>query len=144
MSNSAAINAIAVCQVIMTVAGVVAVAVIVYAVFAFKKLVNNKVDEAMNRVQPIVEQAKSVAEQARDTAERVSEKVDTMVSRAESTVGMVGDRVDSLSAKVEEGISPQIITVAGIVGTAVKCAQIYKEIMSAREGPGGADASNES
>ena len=144
MSDSASLTAIAICQIVTTIAGLASVAVLIYAVVTFKRLINRKADEAMNRVQPIVDQAKSIAEQARDTAEKVSEKVDTMVARAETAVGRVGDSVESVSARVEEAVSPQMITVAGIVSTAVKCAQIYKDIMSAKQGPDGAESPRES
>ena len=144
MSGSVSLTLIAVCQVLTTLAAMAAAAALIYAVFAFKRLVDHKVEDALNRVQPIVDQARSVAEQARETAENVSEKVGSIVSRAESTVGLVGDRVDSLSAKVEEGMSPQLITVAGIVGTAVKCAQIYKDIITTKQGGDGADSLGES
>lgn len=144
MSESTSLNVIAVCQILSTIAGIAAVAVITYAVFAFKRLVNTKVDQAMDCVQPIVEQAKSIAEQARETADKVSEKVDTMVARAETTVDIVGGRVEAVSSKVEEAVSPQVIAVAGIVGTAVKAAQIYRDIISARQGPDGAGSDEES
>lgn len=133
MSGSTQLSIIAACQALQTLAALAAVAVLIYGVVSLKRLVNSKVNEAIGKIQPIVDQAQSIAEQARDTAEKVSEKVDAMVTRAETTVERVGEKVDSISAKVEEGISPQVVTVAGIVGTAVKCAQIYKDIVSAKQ-----------
>lgn len=141
--GSAQLTVIAICQILLTLAGVAAVAVLIYAVFSLKKLVSTKVDEALNRVQPIVDQAKSIAEQARDTADKVSDKVDTIVSRAEMTAERVSERVDTLSAKVEEAMSPQMVTAAGIVGTAVKCAQIYKGIVSGKQDSEGSRESDE-
>lgn len=133
MSGSTQLSIIAACQVLLTLAALAVVGVLIYGVVSLKKLVQSKVDEAMSRVQPIVDKAQFVAEQARETAETVSKKVDSMVTRAETTVERVGEKVDSVSAKVEECISPQVVTVAGIVGTAVKCAQIYKDIVSAKQ-----------
>jgi hypothetical protein len=144
MSESTSLNVIAICQILSTVAGIAAVAAIIYAVVSFKRLVNTKVDQAMDRVQPIVDQARSIAEQARETADKVSEKVDTMVARAESTVDLVGDKVESVSSKVEEAVNPQVIAVAGIVGTAVKAAQIYRDIVAARDAPNGGEPEDES
>jgi hypothetical protein len=144
MTSSASLTAIAICQVLTALAGLATAVVLIYAVVSFRQFINRKVDEAMNRVQPIVDEAKSVAEQARETAEKVSEKVDTMVTRAGTTVDRVGDQVESVSAKVEEAISPQVIAVAGILGTAVKCAQIYKDIVAANQQPDGAKPEDES
>jgi uncharacterized protein YoxC len=134
---------IAVCQIVLVVGGLIAALALAYLVISLKKLVNQKVDDAMNRVQPIVEQAKSIAEQAKDTAEKVSEKVDTMVTRAETAVDRVGDQVESVSAKVEQAMNPQVLAVAGIVGTAVKCAQIYKDIAAAKQSGDGGQESEE-
>ena len=50
------------------------------------------------------------------------------MSRMESTVDAVGDKVEAISVKVEEAVSPQVIAAAGIVGTAAKAAQIYHDI----------------
>lgn len=132
MNEGTALTTIAICQLIMTAAGVVAVAGLIYAIFAFKKMISNKIDEVMDRVQPVVDRAESIAQQAKDTAEKVSEKVDSIMARAESTADTVSTRVESVSSKVEQAVNPQVVAVAGMVGTAVKVMQLYRDIMQIR------------
>ena len=128
MSSSTSLTIIAICQLLSVIAAIVAVGAMVWVFFAFKKLVSKKIDEAIGLVKPVADQAKSIAEQARKTADTACERVDTMMSRMESTVDTVGDKVEAVSAKVEEAISPQMIAAAGVVGTAAKAAQIYRDI----------------
>jgi len=128
MSGSTSLTIIAICQLLTTIAGIVAVGAMVWIFFAFKKLVTKKIDQAMGMVKPIADEAKAIAEHARKTADTACERVDTMMSRMESTMDTVGDKVEAVSAKVEEAISPQMIAAAGIVGTAAKAAQIYRDI----------------
>lgn len=143
MSSSTSLNIIAICQILLTLGGIVAVAALVYGVLTIKKLITSKVDEALNRVQPIVDQAKSIVDQAHDTTQKVSEKVEAVVNRAESTVDNLTDKVDVLSNKVEQSINPQVIAMAGVVGTAIKCAQIYKETTTSKAGDGAEHACEE-
>lgn len=116
----------------MTAAGLVAVLALVYAIFAFKNMLSSKIDEAMSKVQPVVDRAESIAQQAKETAEKVSDKVDSIMTRAESTADTVSSRVESVSSKVEEAVNPQMVVVAGVVGTAVKCLQLYHDIAKIR------------
>jgi len=134
MSSDTPLWIIAVCQLITTAAGVVAVVAMVYAIIAFKKMISTKIDEAMNRVQPVVDRAEAIAQSAKETAEKVSEKVDHIMTRAESTAETVSDKVESVSTKVEEAMNPQVVAVAGVVGTAVRCMQIYRDIVQIRQG----------
>ena len=127
---------IAICQIIMTAAGFIAVIAFVYAIFAFKALISRKINEVMGKVQPVVDQAMSIAEQAKETAEKVSDRVDSIMTKAEDTADKVTDKVQSVSDKVEEAVNPQIVTIAGIVGTAARCVQIYKDIMDVRKQSG--------
>ncbi|MCL5104652.1 MAG: hypothetical protein M1133_11155 [Armatimonadetes bacterium] len=132
MSNTTALTIIATCQLIMTAAGVVAVGGLIYAIFAFKGMISSKIDEALSKVQPVIDRAESVAEQAKETAEHVSGKVDAIMAKAEETADTVGDKVQSVSTKVEEAMNPQVVAVAGVVGTAVRCLQLYSDIVKAR------------
>ena len=143
MSGSTSLTIIAICQLLTTIAGIVAVGAMVWMFFAFKKLVTKKVDEAIGMVKPVADQAKSIAEQARKTADMACERVDTMMSRMESTVETVGDKVEEISTKVEEAISPQMIAAAGIVGTAAKAAQIYRDIKKVSQESKKSDACEE-
>jgi methyl-accepting chemotaxis protein len=128
MSDSTSLTIIAICQLLTLIAGIVTMGALVWVFFAFKKLVSKKIDEAIGLVKPVADQAKAIAEQARKTADTACERVDTMMSRMENTVDAVGDKVEDISARVEEAISPQMIAAAGVVGTAAKAAQIYRDI----------------
>ncbi len=137
MTVSQGVTTIAMCMIILTVAGAAAAAALIYGIFAFKNMVRSKVDEAIAKVEPIVEQAKSIAGQARQTAESVSAKVEAIATKAEDTANKVGDKVQAVSEKVEEAISPQIVTAVGIVGTVARCVGIYKELKQLKhEGDG--------
>ena len=131
-----ALNLIAVCQVITTIAAIVSVAVFIWAVFAFKSLITRKIDLFFAKVQPVVDEAKSIAEQARDTTEKVSEKVDSIMSRAESTANTVSEKVESVSGKLEEAINPQIAVAVGVLEAGVKLVHIYREIVQSRQSKG--------
>ena len=133
MSNQVSLTIIAVCQIILTAAIFIAVAGLIYAIFAFKKMISDKIDEAMGRVQPVVDQARGIAEQARDTAEKVSNKVDSIMMKAETTADRVGEKVQSVSERVETAINPQVAAAAGIVGSAVKCVQLFNDITKIRD-----------
>jgi len=132
MSSEASLTTIAICQLLTTIAWIVVVAAIVYAVFAFKKLVQTKIDEAMGRVQPVVDQAKAVAEQAKETAENVSSKIDSIMTAADRTAEHVGATVRNVSTSVESAVSPQVATAAGLVTAAVKCVEIYRDVNKSR------------
>ena len=129
---STQLTVIAVCQVIMAAAGLIAVAGLVFAIFAFKGMISSKIDEVMSKVQPVMDRAESIAKQAQETAEKVSDKVDAIMTKAEETADTVGERVQSVSTKVEEAVSPQVVAVAGVVGTAVRCIQLYNDIVKTR------------
>ena len=128
MTTESSVTIIAICQLILTAAGIALVIGLVYGIFAFKKMVSAKVDEAMAKIQPVVDQAKSIADQAKETAETVSSKVDSIMAKAEDTAGKVSDKVQSVSDKVEGAISPQVVATAGLVGAIVKCVELYRDI----------------
>ena len=133
MSSQASLTIIAICQIILTISIFAAVGGLLYAIFSFKKMISSKVDEAMGKVQPVVDQAKAISEQARETVEKVSDKVDSIMTKAETTADKVGEKVQSVSEKVETAINPQVAAAAGIVGSAVKCIQLYHDINKVRE-----------
>ena len=133
MTSDTSLTIIAICQLIMTAGGLIAVSALVYVVLAFKKMISAKIDEVMDRVQPVVDRAESIAQSAKETAEKVSEKVDHIMARAETTADSVSDKVESVSVKVEEAMNPQVVAVAGVVATAVRCMQIYRDIMQLRQ-----------
>jgi methyl-accepting chemotaxis protein len=128
MTVSQGVTTIAICMIILTVAGSAAAVALIYGILTIKSVIKNKIDEAMAKIEPVVEQAKSIAEQARHTAESVSAKVEAIAAKAEDTANKVGDKVQSVSEKVENAINPQIVTAAGIVGTVARCVKIYKEL----------------
>lgn len=133
MSTSDALTAIAICQMLSTLAVLAAAAGLLIAVFMFKKLISDKIDQAMNRVQPILDQTKQIAEQAKETAELVSDKVDVIMTKVEGTADKVTSRMDNVTAKVEGAVSPQAATVAGYAAAAVKAFQLFQTIASVKQ-----------
>ena len=130
MSDSTSLTIIAICQILFAALGLFAVAGILYAIFSIKKMVNDKIDDAFARIQPVVDQAQSIAEQARETTEKVSAKVDSIMSKAETTADQVSSRVVTATNKVESTINPQVATTAGVIGAAFKAYQLYQDFMS--------------
>jgi hypothetical protein len=133
MSTQASLTLIAICQVVTMLMVVAIGAGLIYAILMMKKMISQKVDELMNRVQPIVDQTKDIAEQAKQTAEMVSEKVDSIMSKAEGTATRVTERMDNVTAKVEESVTPQAANIAGYVAAGLKALQLFKDISAARE-----------
>ena len=133
MSTQTALTWIAICQMLATLS-ILAVAIgLLVAVFSFKKLISDKIDQTMNRLQPILDQTKEIAEQAKETAEHVSEKVDIIMTKVEGTAEKVTSRVDNVTAKVEDAVSPQAATVAGYAAAAVKAFQLFQTIASVKQ-----------
>ena len=128
MSTETSLGIIAICQLIATIAIVAAAAGLVIAIIYFKRMINSKIDEMMNRVQPILDQTKEIAQQAKETAELVGEKVDSIMTRADNTAEKVSSRMDSVTAKVEEAVSPQAATFAGYAAAALKALQLFQQI----------------
>lgn len=133
MSNTTALTIIAICQIVYAVVGLLAVLGIIYAIFALKKMVSDKIDEAFNRIQPVVNQAQSIAEQARETSEKVSAKVDAIMSKAENTADQVSNRVVTATNKVESAINPQVASTAGMIGAAIKAYQLYQDFLKIKQ-----------
>ncbi len=133
MDQGSALTTIAICQIITTVMIFLGIGGLIFAIFAFKNMISKKLDELMNRVQPVVDRAESIAQSAKETAEKVSEKVDHIMTKAESTADSVTTKVQSVSNRVEEAVNPQVVAAAGVVGTAVKCMQLYRDIMQIRQ-----------
>ncbi len=132
MSTQASLTIIAICQ-ILTMLTVVAIGIgLIYVLLKMKKMINDKADEVMGHVQPILDQTQSIAEQARDAAEKVSEKVDSIMSKAEDTASRVSERMDSVTAKVEQSVSPQTANIAGYVAAGLKALQLFKDISATR------------
>ena len=136
MSTQTSLAIMAICQLLATAAIVTAAVGLVYVAIFFKRMVSDKVDELINRVQPILDETKSVAQQARETAEMVSDKVDSIMSKAEDTAGRVTGRMDSVSAKVEEAVSPQAASAAGYAVAAVKAFQLFQQIANIKHTAG--------
>lgn len=136
MSSDVSLTIIAICQLVATVAVAALAGALVWAVFKFKRMISDKIDEAMAKVQPVVDQAQHIAEQAKATADNVSTKVDAIMAKAEDTADQIGCRVQAVSEKVEDAINPQVAAAAGVVGAVVKAVQLYQDVNSIRKRDG--------
>lgn len=132
MSNETSLTIIAICQLLGMVVAIASVVALIYGVISFKRMVSSKMDEAMAKVQPVVDSAQHIAEQARATADNVSSKVDAIMTKAEDTADQIGNKMQAVSTKVEEAINPQVATAVGVVGAVVKAVQIYQDINTVR------------
>jgi len=137
MSTQASLTTIAICQIIVTALIFLAAAGIFVGVLILRKFLSDKIDQVLDRVQPIVDQTKEIAVQAKETAEKVSEKVDSIMSKAENTASKVTERMDTVTAKVEESVSPQAANIATYVAAGIKALQLFKEISATRAASSG-------
>ena len=135
MSVPSGVTIIAICTLILTLGTILVTGAILWLILSFKKMVNNKINEAMAKVQPIVDQAQTVANQIGDSTQKLTSAVNTIATKAEETANTVGDKVKTMSAKVEDAVNPQVVTIAGMVGTATRCYQIYHDLVKLREEP---------
>lgn len=133
MPDQTSLAIIAICQLITTIALVAAAVGIVMLLLSCKRMINKKMDEIMDRVTPIVADAKSIAEQARETAEKVSEKVDSIMTKADDTADKVASRVDSVTSAIAQAVSPQAPAIAGFAAAALKVYQLFQQFASARQ-----------
>ncbi|OFX15012.1 MAG: hypothetical protein A2Z18_03210 [Armatimonadetes bacterium RBG_16_58_9] len=133
MSSETSLSVIAICQLLLIVSAIALVGVVVWAVLAFKKLVKDKLDELMGKVDPVLDQAKSVAEKARETADSISEKLDSIATKADDTVANLTESVESVSNKLEEAMTPQVVTVGSVIGAAAKCVELFKDVATLRK-----------
>jgi len=132
MSTGASLTTMAICQLVATIAVLALVGGLLYVVRGFKRMVSTKIDQAMAEVKPIAEQARSIAEQAKCAADTVSEKVDSIMTAAEDAATSAGNTVQNVSRRMEEAVNPQIVNIAGLVGTIAKCIQAWREVSAAR------------
>lgn len=133
MSTTASLTTIAICQIIITVGGLLAIIGLLYFLISTRKMIGAKTDQIMAKMQPMLDQATSIAEQARETTDKVSAKVDAIMTKAESTAGRVTDKVDVVTSRVEESVNPQIATAAGLMGAAVRFYQLYQDLSKLRK-----------
>ncbi len=133
MTQEVSLGIMAICQLVSTIA-IVALAIgFIYMFFSMKKMVNDRVDEAMTKVQPILDQATAVANQAKATADTIGAKVDSIANKAETTAGKVGDTVQLLSGKVDQAVTPKVAAAIGIAGAAIKLVELYSTINKMRK-----------
>ena len=133
MTQEASLEMIAYCQFASAVAISILVIAIVIMFFMMKKMVNDRVDEAMSKIKPILDQAKAVADQAKATVDTIGAKVDTIANKAETTAGKVGDTVQLLSGKVDQAVTPKVAAAIGLAGAVVKLVELYGTISNIRK-----------
>lgn len=132
MSTQASLTIIAICQLLTMITVVAIGGAVIYAIFMFRRFISGKIDEILNRIQPILDQTKDIAVQAKETAEKVSEKVDSIMTKAETTATKVSERMDNVTAKVEESVSPQAANIAGYIAAGLKALQLFKDISAVK------------
>jgi len=133
MNQETSLAIMAICQLVSMVA-IVALVIGFYIMFIkMRKMIDEKVDEALAKVQPILDQATAVANQAKATADTIGAKVDSIANKAETTAGKVGDTVQLLSGKVDQAVTPKVAAAIGIAGAAIKLVELYSTINKMRK-----------
>ncbi|MCE5321749.1 hypothetical protein LLG46_00370 [bacterium] len=115
--------AIAICQIITTALVLLTAAALVVGIILIRNAINRKVDEAMAKVQPIINQAKAVSEQVRETVDEVSAKVDSIMASVQSTTGEVTSKIDSIVARVDDTVGSVTGQVNSTVGSIMNKAE---------------------
>lgn len=147
MSSETSLGIIAVCQLLVCISTIALIGVVIYAIFSFRKLVDVKTKEVLDKVEPIIKRTESIAEQANQTAQNVSEKVDSslgridpvldkvdgMIDAVDGTVNSVTGTVTRTTEKIEKSISPQMLQIVGLVMTGVKTYQMVNESSSKKD-----------
>jgi len=133
MSTESSLSIIAVVQVAFLVVGLGTAIGLIYAIVSFKRAVIAKIDEAFDKVKPVIDSAADVALQAQATVEKVSEKVDKMVTKAAETTDAVGDTVQSVTRKFDEVLSPQVMKAVGVGSAVLKVINLVQSIKKSQQ-----------
>lgn len=128
MEQETALSIIAYCQLFATIVVILLMAALIYLVLTVKKILETKVDEAMEKINPILEQTKSVVEQAKSTIETVSERVDAVTNKAQNTSTKVGDTIQHISGRFDNALTPKIAVALGVAGGALRLFQLYSSL----------------
>ncbi len=127
LTTQNSLTIVAVCQLVATLAVVALAGGLLYVVFAFKRMISTRIDQVMAEGKPSAESARSMAEEAKRVADNASEKVDAMMTTAEDAATSIGNTLQSVSKRVDEAVNPQVVAIAGLVGTIAKCVQACRD-----------------
>ncbi len=124
MSQEASLTIIALCSLLATFAVVGLVIATIVVARKAKNSLEAKGREIMDKVDPIVQDAKSISSQARDTVDTLAARVDNIAGRVEDTATRLTDHVDSVADRVDCAVTPQMAAAAGTAATIAKVIEV--------------------
>lgn len=104
---------------VMAVGQLLLVGAVVFLTLKMKSIVSDSVtrsvNDALSRVQPVIDNVTRVTTQVGDVVQMVAPKVDRMASDSERAVHSVSANVESTSRLVTEGIAKPLANIAALV-----------------------------
>ena len=95
------------------------------AVFLF--LIHRKLDEALARATPVLQQATETLAKVEETTVQLQQRVDTVLDRTTQLVEHVSERVDTTTAIAEEAVTEPLIGAASLMAGIQRGLQVYTE-----------------
>jgi len=124
MSAETSLGIIAVCSLLSMLAFVGAVAIAIVFGYRTKRSLEAKGKEIMEKVDPIVQDARSISSQAKDSVDTLAARVDNIAGRVEQTATRLTDHVDSVADRVDNAVTPQMAAAAGTAATVAKVIEV--------------------
>ncbi len=124
MSTETSLAIIAICQLLATIAVVGLVVATILFVRNAKISLEAKGKEIMDKVDPIVQDAKSISSQTKNTVDILAARVDNISGRVEETATKLTDHVDSVAERVDSAVTPQMATAVGTAATVAKVMEV--------------------
>jgi len=124
MSQEASLTVIAICCLLSVAAFVAVVVAAVVFVVKTKRSLEAKGKEIMDKVDPIVQDARAISTQAKETVDGIAARVDSIAGRVEETTTKLTDRVDDISDRVDTAVTPNLVTAVGTAATVAKVVEI--------------------
>jgi hypothetical protein len=90
-------------------------------------LINKRVDEALQRAEPLLAKATETLGKVEDTAVQLQAKVDHVLDKTTELVDLVSDRVDTTTAIAEEAVAEPLIGAASVVAGIQRGLRVYSE-----------------
>lgn len=124
MTPEASLTIIAICQLLGAIAFVALVIAIIVVIKKAKTALDSKTKEIMDKVDPIIQDAKRISAQTKETVDTVAARVDSVAGKVEETARNISDRVDSVAERVDCAVTPQMTKAVGAAATVAKAVEV--------------------
>ncbi|MFN3652185.1 MAG: hypothetical protein ACK47B_21620 [Armatimonadota bacterium] len=90
-------------------------------------LVNAKVNEALDKAEPLLAKATETMGRVEDTTIKIQQKVDVVLDKTSHLVDHVSERVDTTTAIAEEAVTEPLIGAASLMAGINRGLRVYAE-----------------